>query len=445
MQFTTILLLSSFAALPASAARVSAQDFPTRAQQRTASLAAEALPLSLQAESPGLDALRETIGDARIVMLGEPWHGDGATIRLRAELVEWLHREMDFDVLVFEADFYSLSRGWLALPGDAGVQEFAEANVYPFWSATAAVAPLWEYIEEQRGGERPLAVAGVDIRHVGSIAKQELPRRLDSLIATIPDISADRRHRFGNTLERFLAEENNWTAPDSAQRHFYSVINDAALYLAYTAQESLLAQELENLRSAARYTWSGANRDAGMGDNFRWIANELYPDARIIVWAHNNHVIEDKWMYFAAPDNVVRENLEDRSQASMGRFTYWGHEIRDYAGPDVVSIATLTLGGRFTPDIGPAIYGRKGGLTEVQAVPESPPGTLETALAARNLDVAFLRLDSSTPEKYLVETRALDYTRAPPFLMYWDRGFDGFLFVAETFPLTEERPVALGG
>lgn len=57
-------------------------------------------------------ALDRAIGDARIVMLGEPWHGDGGAIAERARIVRHLHETRGFDVLVFEADFFALHRGW---------------------------------------------------------------------------------------------------------------------------------------------------------------------------------------------------------------------------------------------------------------------------------------------------------------------------------------------
>src|SRR5918999_3773876 len=74
------------------------------------SLPAVGLDLTRGWADPGVRELARAIGDARVIMLGEPWHGDGGAIRLRAELVKLLHQHLGFDVLAFEADFYSLYR-----------------------------------------------------------------------------------------------------------------------------------------------------------------------------------------------------------------------------------------------------------------------------------------------------------------------------------------------
>jgi hypothetical protein len=52
--------------------------------------------------------LKHEIGNKRIVALGEATHGDGATFEARAQLINFLMSEMNFEVIIFEAGMFDL-------------------------------------------------------------------------------------------------------------------------------------------------------------------------------------------------------------------------------------------------------------------------------------------------------------------------------------------------
>lgn len=55
-----------------------------------------------------LSALDELAESARIIMLGEQNHGDGASFIFKTRLIDYLHQRHGYTVLAFEADFYAL-------------------------------------------------------------------------------------------------------------------------------------------------------------------------------------------------------------------------------------------------------------------------------------------------------------------------------------------------
>ena len=99
--------------------------------------------IDVSAESfSDLTPLREHIGDRRIVVLGEPTHGDGTAFRAKGRLVKFLHQEMNFGVLAFENGLYDLRLATeRASTPDEHVQAARGTLARP-WAESKQVRPL---------------------------------------------------------------------------------------------------------------------------------------------------------------------------------------------------------------------------------------------------------------------------------------------------------------
>jgi erythromycin esterase-like protein len=408
-------------------------------------MAATALPIRpVPEDDPERFApLARAIGDARVVMLGEPWHGDGGAIRLRAEIVRYLHRHLGFTVLAFEGDFFSLVRGWSALESADQVRPFAADNLFRFWVASAAAQRLWDYIEEQWGGGNRLQVAGIDPRHTGALARSALAAELEALLGEVPRVFPEERAQFRSTLERFLVEDWKFKPAVEERRRFLATLDLLERHLARREpHDAFLEQEAHSLRQGVLFNWQGASRDRAMAENFIWLATRMYPDRKIIVWAHNNHIIADRWMYYDATDPFIREGVTRMSQEQLGRATYLGHEVRQFFGNRVRSLATLSHSGRYSPDIRTLLTEPPGDWDSLATLTPTPEGSVEAALARAGHDIAFIDL---APFRCAdpVTARVLDYSQLQPLRMRYGQGYDGFLFIHTTHGLNEEPPPAL--
>ena len=384
---------------------------------------------ALEVAPDRLDAVLDAVGDARVVLLGEAWHGDGGAVALRADLVRALHERKGFSVLAFEADFFALHHGWERFRRGGPLQAVRD-DVWDFWADTRAAAPLWDYVEAQADAGDTLHVAGFDTQPHSARSRDGMPGWLRDRFSALPD--ADPAHVEAAVAALAGALGTPGADPESVTGEGFDLLRRLLVRLEHEADDPFVVQAAESLRRNAQ----NENRDLGMGDNLVWLAAERFPDRKVIVWAHNNHVLMDKWAYWDTPRG--RASAAEQDPASVAAWDYAGGAVRRAFGPAAVSVAVVPYEGTYSPDIVSVLRRQPADLDSTVALAPAPEGTVEAALAARGHRLAFVDLRPFRSRVGLVPSRALHYAfDADPVALRLADGWDGLLFMRRTHGLNE--------
>lgn len=290
--------------------------------------------------------LRELLEGVRIVLLGEATHFDGTDFLAKTRLIRFLHSELGFDVLAFEAGIYQMGLAWEAFRAGVDPQKAFSKGAFWMWAQSAQVEPLVRYVSHSLSTDQPLELAGIDYQ----IFSDELPRDLREFLKG-KDIATPFANPNTPESEILVAMSEvrfrygQQARPDSAMkvRFVESLVRtaDEIGQLEPTREVVFWQQVFVNMVQYARgpvlhilaeseqYT----AREPQMVENLNWMAKEYYPDHKIIVWCHNVHAMR-------APSELPA-NLTGLYQVTLG------DGVWKVFGKEMYSIAPVSYEGRW--------------------------------------------------------------------------------------------------
>jgi erythromycin esterase len=266
-------------------------------------------PASRPDDFSDLQFLKTVIGDRRIVQLGESHHSVAEYGAVKTRLIKFLHEQMGFDVLAFESSIYECYAADLR---QLTATDALFASIFRVW-AFEDVLPLFQYLKQSQDTPRPLEFAGFDPQISSATGVQSRPAFFERVVAMLDQAYAREVAQFDAQFIDRIQREGPAYARDEEERlvAFYTRLSsyleahrDRLMALMDGDKAPLIAQRaawssvklVQLLRSYgqnpddASMQGHMAIRDHAMADNLTFLANELYPGKKIIVWAANLHV-----------------------------------------------------------------------------------------------------------------------------------------------------------
>jgi len=245
-----------------------------------------------------LEAFRQAVGDARIVALGEATHGTRDFFEMKDRLLRFLVAEMGFNAFAIEATWPEANRLDDYVRTGAGDAAELLSGLY-FWTwNTESVLNMIEWMRDHDAGGGDLGFYGFDMQYPGMavaniewLVEEVDPGALDELrqqltcigpflndaqgtfnrdYAAQPQTYRDPCRESLEGVEQWLADREEVYVAGASREAFDRAVQSARVVLQWEAVESGLGR-----------------RDEAMARNVQWLLDQLGPDARIVLWAHN--------------------------------------------------------------------------------------------------------------------------------------------------------------
>lgn len=256
------------------------------------------------AATDDLRAVRRIVGDATVVGLGEATHGTREFFRLKHRILEALAEDGSC-TLAMEADFADgLAIGRYVDGRDADLHAALD-KLYLVWR-TEEVAALLAWMRAANvdpARPRKIRFFGFDAQSPRSalVAVREFLQRVDAKALEALGALAPLERGGDDAADAYRA------LPDDVRARARGALADAIVRFdlrreAYTKRSSdaewasmrqalVTAQQAERVMSAVTGKDRFLARDRAMADNVGWIAKTGAPESRVVVWAHNGHVV----------------------------------------------------------------------------------------------------------------------------------------------------------
>jgi len=381
-----------------------------------------------------LTPLKDFIGKARIVALGEGTHGTHEFFTMKHRLVRFLVQEMGFNTFAIEASWpVAIRVNDYVLRGE-GDPATALAGIYFPWN-TQEVLDMIEWMRRHNqdpGGSPVVSFHGFDAQ-VPTVAVSnvvdyfqrvdlnyaaEARDKYDCLLGDIaqytglPKVKRDAcRADLQSVMDRLKTNRQRYM--DSSSPETYTLAE----------QNARIVLQVEDVLTDPRRSV----RDRYLAENVRWLLDQAGPDAKIILWAHNAHVAD----------------AAQGSHASMGR------HLRDMYAQDMIIFGFSFNDGQINA------YGyplerqtANGSLGAYPVPPALPKITFEwyahsAGLPAFILNLRDLRIDQSTTwwltQPLLLRSigATYDQTLSPGFYLYeynLPEAFDAIIYIDRSTP-----------
>ncbi|MFJ7733191.1 erythromycin esterase family protein [Lysinibacillus sp. NPDC097231] len=257
-----------------------------------------------------LEMLKPLLYDKRIVFLGESSHGAAEFNLVKTRLIQFLHQEMGYNVLAFESGMGNAMNAQGQIDKQSAQQTMKDAIFGVWW--TKETLPLFEYTKKTQNTDKPLTLAGFDIQLQGAftngdwLQNSSLAKQLSEVEEQLFDWSNGKDLKgyqkvkpniievYKQVKSQVQLKEKELKAAFPSEPHIIKLMERTLAdrirlvdeYVELSIQTNIDIEQYNFDSYIKSLEW----RDQAMMENLLWLAEEIYPTEKFIVWAHNDHI-----------------------------------------------------------------------------------------------------------------------------------------------------------
>ncbi len=252
-----------------------------------------------------LRPLKAMIGNARIVGMGEGTHGTSEFFSMKDRLFRFLVQNMGFTVFAMETNWTDGLKIDKYISTGKGDIRAALASTFAVWN-NQEVLDLLDWMRAYNaapGKHARLHFVGVDMQ-----SPMDATDMVERFYAQNDPTQAARvKTDYACLHSSYIGLYQQMNALSQAARDdcknkataLYIQTKNAALHAPGTQAQMIVHAALIAQQAATMYACNCGNdtRDAAMAQNAQWVVQQLYPRARIALWAHNGHIAASPMTY----------------------------------------------------------------------------------------------------------------------------------------------------
>jgi erythromycin esterase len=277
-----------------------------------------------------LGFLKDMIGDAEIIGLGEATHGTKEFFQMKHRLLEYVASHNPHTIFVLEdnmGEAFSIDR-YIHSQDTNSSKKLVQGLYWPWVNKEVQDMIEWMKAFNTSGGKHTIDFRGCDMQsaYTSRVRLMSFLKEYDStffnwsqiqfreLVNAINttakegsisvlsgksfsnDTSLLKHIRFATDVRNYLADKRNEFTKMILKESIAKIIPEAPTIDNIIQDANLLAQTATLYLSGFNFKEFFEYRDTCMAANIRWIQEHSPKDAKIVIWAHNGHVMKNKYM-----------------------------------------------------------------------------------------------------------------------------------------------------